>query len=117
MPGRIPKACRVRGCPATTTDPDGYCDAHKGESWNRYTAGKSRQQRGYGTEWDKLRPLILKRDKYQCQECRRNGRYVPANNVDHVIPKAQGGTDNPDNLQTLCDACHASKTAKERHKK
>ncbi|MDP0477299.1 HNH endonuclease, partial [Escherichia coli] len=25
MPSRIPKACRVRGCRHTTTDPSGYC--------------------------------------------------------------------------------------------
>ncbi|MCK0307480.1 HNH endonuclease, partial [Salmonella enterica] len=25
MPPRIPKACRVRGCRQTTTDPSGYC--------------------------------------------------------------------------------------------
>ncbi|EHK3588222.1 HNH endonuclease, partial [Escherichia coli] len=24
MPSRIPKACRVRGCRHTTTDPSGY---------------------------------------------------------------------------------------------
>lgn len=113
MPGRIRKACRVRGCAATTTDPDGYCDAHKGESWNRHTAGKTRKQRGYGASWDKLREQILKRDRYLCQECLRNDRYVPANQVDHILPKAQGGTDAPSNLQTLCGACHRQKTARE----
>ncbi|EFJ5718587.1 TPA: HNH endonuclease, partial [Escherichia coli] len=25
MPPRTPKACRVRGCRSTTTDPSGYC--------------------------------------------------------------------------------------------
>ncbi|MCZ8812957.1 HNH endonuclease, partial [Escherichia albertii] len=25
MPPRTPKACRVRGCRHTTTDPSGYC--------------------------------------------------------------------------------------------
>ncbi|MCV5804127.1 HNH endonuclease, partial [Escherichia coli] len=25
MPPRTPKACRVRGCRNTTTDPSGYC--------------------------------------------------------------------------------------------
>ncbi|HAO9419387.1 TPA: HNH endonuclease, partial [Escherichia coli] len=27
MPPRIPKACRVRGCRNTTTDPSGYCES------------------------------------------------------------------------------------------
>ncbi|PHP46463.1 endonuclease, partial [Salmonella enterica subsp. enterica serovar Dublin] len=26
MPPRTPKACRVRGCRHTTTDPSGYCE-------------------------------------------------------------------------------------------
>ncbi|ECR6188737.1 HNH endonuclease, partial [Salmonella enterica] len=26
MPPRTPKACRVRGCRNTTTDPSGYCE-------------------------------------------------------------------------------------------
>ncbi|HCO5927804.1 HNH endonuclease, partial [Salmonella enterica subsp. enterica serovar Agona] len=27
MPPRTPKACRVRGCRNTTTDPSGYCES------------------------------------------------------------------------------------------
>ncbi|MCN2428628.1 HNH endonuclease, partial [Escherichia coli] len=27
MPPRTPKACRVRGCRQTTTDPSGYCES------------------------------------------------------------------------------------------
>ena len=29
--------------------------------------------------------------------------------VDHILPTAQGGTDHPDNLQLLCNACNRSK--------
>ena len=36
-----------------------------------------------------------------------------ANEVDHVIPLDKGGTDAPDNLQSLCHDCHADKTAKD----
>lgn len=47
MPSRIPKACRVRGCRHTTTDPSGYCESHKSEGWKQYKPGQSRHQRGY----------------------------------------------------------------------
>ncbi|EDR1593815.1 HNH endonuclease, partial [Salmonella enterica subsp. enterica serovar Johannesburg] len=46
MPPRIPKACRVRGCRQTTTDPSGYCESHKSEGWKQYKPGQSRHQRG-----------------------------------------------------------------------
>ncbi|HAW3539588.1 TPA: HNH endonuclease, partial [Escherichia coli] len=39
MPPRIPKACRVRGCRSTTTDPSGYCESHKSEGWKQYKPG------------------------------------------------------------------------------
>ena len=90
---------------------------HTGPSWQ----GKrgTRHERGYGAKWDKLRLQILKRDSYLCQECLRNGRLSPLavkpsdHAVDHIKPKAQGGTDNPDNLESLCTACHDAKTALE----
>ncbi|HAW1144548.1 TPA: HNH endonuclease, partial [Escherichia coli] len=52
MPPRTPKACRVRGCRQTTTDPSGYCESHKSEGWKQYKPGQSRHQRGYGSKWD-----------------------------------------------------------------
>ena len=30
--------------------------------------------------------------------------------VDHIIPRRMGGTDDPYNLQTLCSLCHKLKT-------
>lgn len=36
-----------------------------------------------------------------------------AREVDHVIPKAQGGADRLDNLQALCAPCHAAKTVRD----
>lgn len=33
--------------------------------------------------------------------------------VDHVVPLADGGEDDPCNMQALCANCHASKTSEE----
>ncbi|WP_318591161.1 HNH endonuclease, partial [Enterobacter kobei] len=49
-----------------------------------------------------------------CQECLRNGRYTPAETVDHIKPKAHGGTDDLSNLESICRGCHKAKTARER---
>ena len=73
----------------------------------------SRHKRGYGTAWDKLRKAILKRDRHLCQPCLRSGRPTPADEVDHVIPKTQRGTDDESNLEAICSPCHKTKTAAE----
>src|SRR3990167_8915602 len=50
--------------------------------------------------------LVFKRDRYKCRICHRSG--VPLE-VDHVIPREQGGSDRLDNLQTLCFDCNRGK--------
>ncbi len=114
MPSAIPRACRSHGCSSTTTDRSGYCEAHRNTNWENHQQGKSRHERGYGRLWDSIRPRILKRDRHLCQECLRHGRATPATTVDHIIPKAHGGTDADSNLESLCWPCHRSKTATER---
>lgn len=52
MPALIPRACRKRGCAGTTTDRSGYCEKHRNEGWQQHQQGKSRHERGYGSQWD-----------------------------------------------------------------
>jgi 5-methylcytosine-specific restriction enzyme A len=79
----------------------------------------SRHDRGYGSEWTKLREEVLRRDKYLCQQCLRDGHVTPLcvrpydHAVDHIKGKANGGTDDLDNLQSLCSGCHDNKTQAE----
>jgi len=37
-------------------------------------------------------------------------KLTEAKQVDHITPKAQGGTDDMDNLQSICVECHTTKT-------
>lgn len=75
-------------------------------AWSRI----SRHERGYGTAWSKLRLRILARDKHLCQPCLRKGIVHPGNEVDHIVPKAKGGTDDESNLQAICREAHREKT-------
>lgn len=76
-------------------------------------SSESRHARGYGSAWDKLRLLALRRDRHLCIPCMAGGRPTPATQVDHIRPKAKGGTDDLANLQSICTECHAAKTATE----
>ncbi|MFA9231850.1 MAG: HNH endonuclease [Microgenomates group bacterium] len=70
----------------------------------------TRHERGYGSQWVKARKLIIARDGGLCQPCLRKGRPTPFDEVDHIVPKAHGGTDHHDNLQCICETCHRDKT-------
>lgn len=53
---------------------------------------------------------VLRRDNHACRYC---GQMAPEVNltVDHVMPKALGGSDNPDNLVAACRDCNAGKSS------
>jgi hypothetical protein len=52
--------------------------------------------------------FVMKRDSFTCVLCGANGLGVRLE-VDHRIPRAQGGSDSLDNLQTLCFNCNRGK--------
>lgn len=81
--------------------------------WKRTQAGKTTTQRGYGYHWRKLREAVLQRDSHLCKPCAKRGIYSPATEVDHIINKKAGGSDEMSNLQSICPTCHAEKTQKE----
>lgn len=66
----------------------------------------TRKSIGKGTRFD-----IFKRDNFTCQYC---GAQPPdaVLHVDHIIPVASGGDNDPMNLVTSCDACNLGKSAK-----
>ncbi|AXY60015.1 HNH endonuclease [Acinetobacter sp. WCHAc010052] len=113
------RPCREYNCSGVVNSQaqNGYCDKHasKRSNWNRrQDRSGSTTQRGYGHAWRKLREQILKRDEYLCVICRADGRTTEATDVDHIVSKAHGGTDDQSNLQALCSPCHKSKTASEK---
>ena len=60
-------------------------------------------QRGFNYGYSSRREAILHRDNYTCQCCgKRNCRLE----VHHIKFKSNGGTDDEENLITLCKDCH-----------
>lgn len=116
MPRSSKKPCSRPGCQTLTESKDRFCSVHKKYNSN-YNHRLSSSQRGYGWQWQKLRKIIFRRDNKLCQICLTTGRATEAVVVDHIIPKVNGGTDDADNLQSLCARCHDHKTATEDSKK
>lgn len=56
----------------------------------------------------RLRFEILRRDNYTCRYCGASAPDAPLT-VDHVIPRALGGDDEPTNLVTACQDCNSGK--------
>jgi 5-methylcytosine-specific restriction protein A len=88
--------------------------APKTHGWAPDSRRGSRQDRGYGAAWEALRLQVLTRDRGICIPCYGRGRYTRAVEVDHVLSKARGGSDDLANLQAICKACHRRKTELER---
>lgn len=66
-----------------------------------------------GRAWRKIKDQVHVRDNYTCQHC---GIVTLELECDHIVNKAQGGTDDLNNLQSLCKPCHAKKTQLESQK-
>lgn len=76
----------------------------------------SRRRHTLPKAWPKIRHMVLVRDHYRCQHIRvdtgeRCG--APANQVDHIVRPADGGTDALDNLRALCAWHHRQKSSAE----
>ena len=84
--------------------------------WNKgkpFLAGKLNprwdggHQNWRGTEWKKIRRLVLIRDNYTCQKCGEKDKKKLV--VDHKIPFHISKDNSLENLQTLCYVCHPKK--------
>ncbi len=52
-----------------------------------------------------IRAIVFERDGHLCQHCGTTERL----SLDHIYPKSLGGSDEIDNLQTLCVSCNSRK--------
>ncbi|MFM7192274.1 MAG: HNH endonuclease [Microcystaceae cyanobacterium] len=58
-----------------------------------------------------VRDYVLQRDRHRCQSCGK-GPETTTLHIDHIIPLAEGGSNDLSNLQTLCANCNRRKSAK-----
>lgn len=106
MPIAAPRPCTAPGCGALVRDGSSRCERHPRESWaKRATVCK----RITGRKLQRLRGELFAREPL-CAECKRLGRVTLATQRDHRIPLCDGGTEDDDNVQGLCDPCHEAKS-------
>lgn len=63
-----------------------------------------RQRNRYGPDWERLRIQVLARDGCRCTECGET--WLNYLEIHHIQPLGAGGTNELDNLVTLCRLCH-----------
>ena len=79
------------------------CRAHTPRGFRRNVP------RALPSDWPTIRQRILDRDPV-CVLCHA----MQSTTADHVVDRADGGSDDDDNLQGVCTGCHSSKTARTR---
>jgi 5-methylcytosine-specific restriction protein A len=112
MPRKPKRPCSYPGCPNLT---DGrFCEEHAREEAARYERyGRDpATRRRYGRTWRKARAAYIEAHPL-CEVCEQEGRMTPAEEVHHIIPLADGGTNGDGNLMALCKSCHSKITASE----
>lgn len=61
-------------------------------------------QKGFNYGYSSRKEAVLNRDNYTCQCC---GKKATRLEVHHIICRSNGGTDDENNLITLCEECHS----------
>ncbi len=105
MPYKPKRPCRYPGCSRLT---DGtYCEEHQklmDQHYEHFVRGYDGNKR-YGPQWRKIRTRYVKKHPL-CEMCLKEGRFVPVEEVHHIVPLAEGGTNDESNLMALCRSCH-----------
>lgn len=103
------RPCLAPRCPVLVTS--GRCEAHGGPR-RPWAAKATTTPRLTGRANQRRRALLFTREPL-CRECAKHNRVTIATIRDHVIPLAEGGTEDVTNEQPLCNSCHLAKSEQE----
>ena len=107
MPYKPKRPCRYPGCGRLAVGDGQYCTAHQkaaDEKYNRFERSPD-VNKIYGRAWKRIRDRYIKLHPL-CEECEKQGKLTPAEEVHHILPISRGGTDYRSNLMALCQSCH-----------
>lgn len=112
MPRKPKRPCSYPGCPELV---DGrFCEKHAKQESRRYEKydRDSEKRKRYGRRWKRIRDRYIAAHPL-CERCEKLGSVNVAEEVHHIKPLAQGGTNTEENLMSLCKSCHSGITARE----
>lgn len=116
------RPCNKTGCRSLTENR--YCKEHEylhaenHRKYNRFIRDKKTDSFYKSKSWVLTRQQVLIRDNGLCQHCLTNKKITLAEMVDHVVPiKVRWDLRlTLSNLQSLCNACHNTKTSEDKRK-
>ena len=111
MPYKPKRPCAYPGC-GLLAESGQYCAEHQKEMnkhYNRYERDPASNKR-YGRAWKRIRDRYIKLHPL-CEECEKQGKLTPAEEVHHILPLSKGGGNEKSNLMALCKSCHSQITA------
>lgn len=86
----------------------GYCEARIADYLDGGKDPWSHRRKSSGYLKGTVRYRILSRAKFRCELCGVSAEHK-ALEVDHIVPRNKGGSDDESNLQALCYSCNAMK--------
>ncbi len=109
----IKKFCNHSGCQTLVDYPQKYCETHQPLSNRVYRKKDSPSERGYDTQWKRVRIIKLQHEPL-CEDCLERNKTVPAVEVHHIIKIKTDSNErlNMDNLKSLCEKCHKVRTGR-----
>lgn len=111
MPFKPKRPCSQTGCPKLT---DGrFCEEHAKEEAKRYERCQRdpAMKKRYNRTWKRIRDRYIK-EYSLCGRCQKAGKFIPSEEVHHIIPLSRGGTNDTENPTALCSSCHSQITAR-----
>ncbi len=114
MPYAALRPCSYPGC-IELIRRGSYCEQHnKKLEADRDMERGNAAARGYDARWRRLRKMYLAAYPICVDPFNdHGGQVIQATEVDHKVPRREGGSDEWSNLQALCKHCHSKKGAKE----
>ena len=105
MPHKPLKPCKYPGCPKLTRGL--YCEDHAAKvasEYNKYSRSLDHNKK-YGREWRRIRNLYASQHPL-CEMCLKEGKMIPMDEVHHIKPVKEGGSNKEFNLVSLCHSHH-----------
>lgn len=106
MPRKPKRPCSYPNCPELVEGR--FCKKHEKEYNKNYEKYKRNTEtyKRYGKAWRVIRKRYISEHPL-CEKCLEENRMTKAEHVHHIKSLSLGGTNDEENLMSLCKSCHS----------